>query len=121
MNEAKPELVQAMRAAANRLHHLSMRYVGAFVELAKEKPVAFVAQDHPGRRETRDLIDLILFVRAEVNALTALLLEAKILDIDTVTKRFADEYQWFCEQKAQTLGVGVNDAGLVYNFGPGKN
>jgi hypothetical protein len=99
---------EAMRAAANRLHHLSMRYAGALVELLGDKPVGMIPRGQPGLREARDFIDLILFTRAEINALTKLL---------EITKAFAAEYEWFAQQKAKFLGVGLNDAGLVFRVG----
>lgn len=43
--------------AANRLHHLSMLYVGSFVELAQGKPVGMLPHNYPGLKDTRDLID----------------------------------------------------------------
>ena len=49
------------RDAAERLHHLSMRYAGAMQELISGKPVGLMPSNSPGLKEARDFIDLILF------------------------------------------------------------
>ena len=100
--------------SANRLHHLSMRYSGALLELLHGKPVGMIPSGHAGLREARDLIDLILFTRAEISGLTKLLLDAKVFDADKVRETFASEYEWFAQQKAKFLNVEVSDAGLVF-------
>jgi hypothetical protein len=99
--------------AANRLHHLSMRYVGAVFEVASGTPVSLLPSNHPGIREMRDLIDCVLLSRAEINGFTRILVEAKLLTIERAEQIFAEEYQWLEEQKAKFLGVEVSDAGLV--------
>lgn len=113
-----PETYQAMRLAAERLHHLSMRYSGALVELVEKQPVGLLAQDHPGLKECRDFIDLILFTRAEINALTRLLVEATVFSTERFTKQVAKEYEWFAQEKAKQLGVGLTDYGITFSVGP---
>ncbi len=108
---------EKMQAAANYLHHLSMRYAGACLELVQGKPVGMIPKGYPGLREFRDLADLILFTRAEINALTKLLLDAEVVTADQVTTAFAEEYRWFANVKAKQLGVGISDLGLVYKVG----
>lgn len=125
-----------LATAANRLHHLSMRYAGALVELLKGEKIAFLPDKHPGLREARDLIDLILLTRAEINALTQALHETGLLVTDgqaadvagvaakpITLQRWNDivteNYKWFTEQKARFLNVGVSDDGIVI-YGPQK-
>ena len=107
--------------AANRLHHLSMRYVGALHECAKGEKVGIIAQNHPGNREMRDLIDLVLLTRAEINGITELLVKKGITTTEELQKIFAGEYEWLTKQKAQQLGVEVTDVGLVFSNDPSKN
>lgn len=102
------------RHAAQRLHHLSMRYSGAFVELLKGDNVGFLPTGHPGLHEVRDFIDLILYTRAEINALIRLLIESGVLDLEKVQNKFAEEYEYFAQEKAKMLGVEVTDYGLVF-------
>lgn len=73
------QLQAEMRKQANRLHHLSMMYVGAVAELAEGKPLGLIPKDRPGLKTTRDVLDLMLFVRAEMNGLTRILMEAGIV------------------------------------------
>lgn len=102
------------RHAANRLHHLSMVYSGALIELLQGEKVGLLPASRPGWREARDFIDLILFTRAEINALTGLLIEAGALSTEQVQSRFAQEYEWFAQQKAQLFGVEVHDHGITF-------
>lgn len=107
-------LEERVHAAANRLHHLSMRYVGALVEAATGSKVGMLPGGYPGLREMRDLIDLAMLQRAEVNALTKLLVDAKLLTQEQVLGAFAEEYDWLAREKARFLGCEVTDAGLVF-------
>ena len=43
----QPDAREASRQAADRLHHLSMRYAGALVELAQGKPVGLLPKGYP--------------------------------------------------------------------------
>jgi hypothetical protein len=108
------EAAAKARHAANRLRHLSMRYSGALVELVRGEQAGFLPTGHPGLREARDFIDLILFTRAEVNALARLLIDAGLLTAEQVQAQFAEEYEWFAQQKAKALGVEVHDHGLTF-------
>ncbi len=112
-----PAAQEAMEKAANRLHHLSLRYVGALVEIAKGQPIGLLPRNYPGLREGRDFIDLILFTRAEINALTHCLHEARLLDLEKFTARCAEEYEYLAQVKAQFLGCQVTDAGLSFSRG----
>ena len=112
-----PYTEEAMRKAADRLHHLSMRYVGALLEACTGTAVGLLPKDHPGLRECRDLIDALLFTRAEINGFTKLLHEKGILDLDEWGRNLAEQYEWLCQQKAEFLGVGVDDAGLIFKGG----
>jgi hypothetical protein len=106
--------------AANRLHHLSMRYSGALMELVSGQPVGLVPRDHPGLREARDLIDLALLCRAEINGLVKMLAAAKLIDAAAVEQVMADEYEWLAREKAKFLNVGISDEGIVIQ-GAGRN
>jgi len=109
------ELAQELcKAAAERLHHLSMRYVGALHEVALGKPVGLIPKTHPGNYEMRDLIDLVLLTRAEINALTALLVKKQAFTSYEYIVQCTEEYEWFTKQKAEQLGCEVSDAGLVF-------
>ena len=118
MSEPSKEQATAYTLAAKRLHHLSMRYSGAIVELAKGEPVGMLPQNLPGLRQARDLIDLILLTRAEINGLSRLLIEAKIITNEQATVVFTDEYEWLAKNKAQWLGVGLTDEGIVISNSP---
>ena len=109
------------REAAERLHHLSMRYAGAWVEVAKGEKVGLLPKDYPGLKEMRDLIDLILLTRAEINGLTELLVKKGLTTTEELQKIFGTEYEWLTKQKAQQLGVEVTDAGLKYTNSPDRN
>lgn len=106
--------------AANRLHHLSMRYAGALVELIAQAPITALATGHPGLREARDFIDLILFTRAEINGLTKILVDAKLVTPERVSEIMAEQYEWLTKEKAKFLNVGVSDEGLVLNGANGN-
>jgi len=102
------------RASANRLHHLSMHYAGALLELAQGKPWGMIPQGYPGLKDFRDLADIILFVRAEVNAHTRLMVEAGLITKEQAMDAITDEMDFFTQAKAKQFGIGVNDAGLVF-------
>lgn len=117
MKSASAKNSEAARKAGERLHHLSMIYAGAVCELAQGKPLGLIPRGFPGLSKMRDLADLILLTRAEINGLSRLLIEAGILDADTVVKTFAEEYEWLTQQKARQFGVEVDDAGLIFKVG----
>ncbi len=107
--------------AANRLHHLGIRYAGALAEVAKGEPVGFLLAGAPGLHEMRDLISLILLCRAEMNAVTKIMIETKLIDAETLTKEIAEEYERLTKEKAAELGVKVTDEGLVFTAEPPKD
>lgn len=115
--EPSAETQSAARKAGERLHHLSMIYGAAILELAQGKEVGMVPTGYPGLKKMRDLADLILLTRAEINGLTNLLIEAGVLDLDKVSRTFAEEYEWLTQQKAKQFGVGVSEHGLVFKVG----
>lgn len=106
--------IEACKKAANRLHHLSMRYSGSIMELASGLEVGIIPQSQAGLRETRDLIDLLLFTRAEINGLTNILFKAGIVTQSDLQKEFAEQYEWFAQQKAGFLNVEVTDFGISF-------
>lgn len=111
---------EAYNKAANRLHHLSMRYAGAMMELVSGKKVGLIPANAPGFREARDFIDLILLTRAEINGLSNLLVKKGILTTEEITKEFTEQYDWLTKQKAHQLQVEVTDYGLVFSTDPSK-
>lgn len=117
MSDPKQTVSAEARAAlerhVQRLHHLSMRYGGAVAELGRGHHLACLHSSVPGLREVRDLADLVLITRAEINALTALLLRAGVFDAEAFARQAAEEYEHLTEAKAGFLGVEVTDVGLV--------
>jgi hypothetical protein len=109
-----PDPNELAKRAAQRLHHVSMRFVGAMRELCTGTKVGFIPSGAPGLDEMRSLIDLCHLTRAEVNGLTKLLIEGKYLKAETVTRTFAEEYEWLAQQKAQETGCEVTDYGLSF-------
>jgi hypothetical protein len=106
-----------MMKAANKLHHCSVRYVGAFAEVAQGKGLIALPKDWPGLSVCRDFIDMILFTRAEISALTHCLVESGHLDHAKYVLQCKKEYDFLCEAKAKQLGFKVDDDGLVYHVG----
>lgn len=116
------EAAEQLDRACRRLHHLSMRYGGAIVELAKGQKVGLIEKDYPGLKEMRDLVDLVLICRAEINALTKSLLDAGVIDADKFTRQQAEDIEWITRHKASFLGCEVTDYGLVFKApDPKKN
>lgn len=110
-----PKTQAAYRLAAERLHHLSMRYVGAFAELAQGKEIAFLPDGTPGVSQMRDLIDLVLLCRAEVNGLTNLMHKAGIITEKDIAVEMTEQYEYYTKVKARQLGIGVTDVGITYD------
>lgn len=106
---------QIARDAANRLHHIGMRYVGALAEVARGSKVGLLPATDPGVHEMRDLIDLLLLTRAEINALSKLLVEAKVFTAEQLVKEYAEQYDWLADTKAKQFGVKIIDGGLVFD------
>ncbi len=112
------EACELARAAANRLHHITMRYAGAYVELATNNPIAFLPSNHPGLHEVRDLASLVLITRAEINALTHTLIDAGLIDADTFVRRQAAEYDGLVYRMPTTAAqspVRYNEKSLEEN------
>lgn len=114
-------MTDQLRNAAQRLHHLSMRYVGAFAELAKGERQAFIPMGYPGLSEMRDIIDLVLICRAELNAMTAVLAKLHNSFLKHYTAQVAEEYENLVQVKAKQLGCEVTDLGLSFTTGPGQD
>lgn len=113
--------MNAYERAANRLHHLSMRYVGALQEVACGQKVGLIGKNHPGNKEMRDLVDLILLTRAEINGLTQILVNAKLITLEAFEKLMTEQYEYLTDVKAKQLGVEVSDVGLVFKNDPTRN
>lgn len=114
MPKDKATLQQAAAKAANRLHHLSMRYVGALLEACTgSKSVGFLPANHPGLRQCRDLIDQVLMCRAEVNGLMQMMHDAGLFPEEKYLEVMAEQYEWFAQTKAKFLGVEVTDVGIT--------
>lgn len=115
MTEAEEE--NAYRLAAERLHHLSMRYVGSIMEVGQGAivPIGLIPQGNVGVKECRDLIDLVLLTRAEINALTTLLVQHKVFKVKEFARQCAEEYEWLAQQKAKQFNVEITDVGLKIN------
>lgn len=105
---------QLLRDAAGRLHHIGMRYVGAIAEVARGRTFGFLPAGDPGVHECRDLIDLMLLTRAEINGLSKLLVDAKVITPSQLEHEFTEQYNWFAEVKAKQFGVEVFDGGLRF-------
>lgn len=114
--ESSEQQLQAeYERAYHRLHHLSMRYVGAMLEAATGQPVGLLPANHPGLSQMRDLIDLILICRAEINALTQLCYEKGVFTQAEHTRQLIDDIRWLEKQKARFLNVTVTDTGLTFH------
>lgn len=104
--------------AASRLNHLGLVYAGALAELGHGHRIAFLPNNHPGLPIVRDLIQLALLQRAEINGLTKLLLDNGLATADELRQTFEDEYTWLAEGKAKELGrklgveIMITDEGL---------
>lgn len=109
------EAVEKCKASAHRLHHLSMVYVGAFMEVAKGQKVGLIPLNHPGLKETRDLIDLLLFTRAEISGLTRLMVDKGVFTAQEYQEQMIEEYDWFAQQKSKQFGCTVTDTGLSWS------
>jgi hypothetical protein len=114
MSKTTEQLQAEMQAQANRLHHLSMLYVGAIAELAEGRALGMIPQNRPGLKTTRDILDLMLFIRAEMNGLTRILMEANIVTQDRLLAVFAEEYRIEADAKAAQFGCESTAAGLKY-------
>lgn len=104
---------QACARAANRLHHLSMIYGGAIVEVAQGRDVGLLPIDHPGLKTVRDLADLILLTRAEISALTRLMVDRGVFTSAEYTRQATDDYQYIAKCKSEQFGVELSDVGIV--------
>lgn len=103
-----------VRKAANKLHHLSMLYAGALAELGQAKKLGLLPSDAPGIKGARDIVDIVLLVRAELNAVTNLLLKRGVIKLPDLEAAFAHEYEWFAQQKANLFGCKVTEGGLFF-------
>lgn len=106
---------EQFKAQADRLHHFSMIYCGAIYELAAGKQILGLPIGHPGLKEVRDVLDLILFLRAEINAMSKILLEAKLITPERFQEIMGEEYKWLADQKELFFKVKSTPWGLEYN------
>lgn len=111
-------MIDPSNPGASRLNHLGPLYVGALAELGQGRPVGILPHDAPGVALTRDLIQLILFQRAETKALVKLLSDLDLLDLEEYSQQCQDEYEWLAQGKAQDIGkrlgldIQITDTGL---------
>ena len=108
---------EKLNIAHQRLHHLSMRYFGAFVECGQGKPIGMVPLSWPGRKEIRDLVDLVLLTRAEISGLSRILVDAGIVTPARLTAIMTEEYEFITKAKEKQLAVKVTDHGLEFKVG----
>jgi hypothetical protein len=100
-----------VRYHAAKLNHLGMLYAGSIAEVAQGRPIFGLPHDHPGLPMVRDLLQLVLFTRAELNAVTKLLRVQGVTDQE-IESAIAEEYEWLTAEKARQFGVRVTDLGI---------
>lgn len=103
---------------ASRLNHLGTFYAGAIAELGRGHPITLLQDGVPGLDLVRDLVQLVLFQRAELNALTKALSEAGHLDPKAFGQQCEDDYEWLANAKADHIGqvlgldIKITDRGV---------
>lgn len=111
----------------SRLNHVGIVYVGAVAELGRGCPLSFIPDNAPGLRPVRDLVQMVLILRAENNALLKVLYDKGLLDekdMATFTQQVNDEADWLADRKAEqmsdVLGVRlkVKDYGMEFEVVP---
>lgn len=100
--------------SAQNLHHISIIYAGAVMELATGKEQGLIASDAPGVKKVRDLVDIVLLTRAENNALVSMLVKKGVFTSREFTDEVGEQYKWFTDVKAKQFNVQVRDYGLVF-------
>lgn len=85
------------------------------MEFVNGTPISFVPANYPGRLEVRDIIDLALFLRAEVTALTRILIETKTISAEKLTKIMIEEYDFVTKAKEEQYKIESTDDGLIIN------
>lgn len=94
--------------AFNRLHHLSMLYAMAFLD---QQEMA-----DPGQRlMARDILDCVLICRAEINGITKILTDLKIVSPEEIKRVMTEQYQWLAGEKAKIYNVTIMDDGIIIN------
>lgn len=107
------ELKQRAAKSINRLHHVGIRYLGAMVEVVTGQKIMFVPADRPGVHELRDFISLGLILRAEVNAITKILIDNKMVTHAQLLEGVTAEYNQVCKEKCHQFGFEVDDLGII--------
>ena len=80
------------------------------------------ATDDPQAKAARDLFDQMNCLRADVNALSRLLIDKKVITAEEFTAQIQDEAKWLCEQYEKTFpGFRATDEGMViYDMKAGR-
>jgi hypothetical protein len=107
MSETKDQIIEAYQRALNRLNHWGMLLTGRIAGTLRA--------DDPRSKGYRDLFQKFLIQRAEVNAITAILLEKGITTREDLTKRITDEATHLDQlHEQQYPGVRSTDSGLDF-------
>lgn len=115
--EPSAALIARLQAESNRLHHLSMVYAGDFAQLpwAEGAATGIVPYGTPGLKGVRDIADIALLVRVEVNALVNMLVRKGVFTSEEWVRECIEQTQWFTAQKEQKFNVKSTAEGLVLN------
>jgi hypothetical protein len=110
-----PHINEAMAKAVNLLHHISMRVCACFWEFPNGKQAAFFPANHPGVHDVRSQIDMTMFSRAEVSALTRLLIEKGVFTAEEYSIQATEEYECLANAKAREFNCTVTEYGLSFS------
>lgn len=118
--EASPALVARLRSESNRLHHISMIHAGDFASLpwAPGAAQGMVPYGAPGLKGVRDVADIALVLRAEMNALVALLIRKGVFSQEEWVRQCIEDTMWLTEAKEKQFNVRATETGLTLNPSP---
>lgn len=98
---------------ANRLAKYRSVYAGALAELGSGRPIGLLPKDWPGIMLVRDLIEKVLLTRAEINGLSKIVVEAKLVTQERFDQIMAEEYAWLADAHEKLTGYKAHEAGLT--------
>ena len=93
---------------SKRLHHLSIIF-------ASNVLAGRVASEYV-RLSVRDVADLAYFLRAEVNAITKLLIDKGIVEKSELIERINEELEILINAKEEQFKIALTDQGISFDL-----
>jgi hypothetical protein len=120
MSDDLEKLASNAEDGAQRLCHLSIAYVDQLMNLmGVERSGSHGPEAASIINDCRDFLNMILCMRAELNLMQCLMVEAGIVTTEQVIGQLPEHYEIVTKAKCEQFNCEIDGVGLAYKNPPG--